>query len=245
MTDLAKQPTLTTTEQRMLRVARAFAAEGRLAEQGKPVRESRLIDLVLRMSAVRQPVERPKDREVQPAQPSSRRPRNRRPASNMPAEIPDGPSEAAGGRECGAVECFESSVGWRFYRGVGWLAACTRHMSGAGPAIRRMDGDRVPMFGPGDAGVESGAVCPPAASNPPTQARGASAAQRPAGGPSGAFPAPEDGRPVQEAPGKPGPQPPGGPTGQGSPSGPTWSAAAHTEPYSASGPQAASQAVQA
>lgn len=245
MTDHTKQPPLTLTEERMLRVARLFAAEGRLSEQGRPIRESRLVDLVLRMSAVRQPAVRPKDREVQPAQPSSRRPRNRQPVNNMPAEIPPPPDGSAAGLECDAVDCPEVSVGWRFYRTEGWLLACVRHMSGAGPAVRRMDAEQRATFGPGDAGAGSGPVCPPAASEPSDQARGASSAERAAGGPSGPFPAPGDARPVQEAPGKPGPQPPDGRTEHGSPAGPTCTTEARTEPHSASAPQTATQAVRA
>jgi DNA-binding CsgD family transcriptional regulator len=71
MTDTTEQRKLTLTEERMLRTARVFAAEGRLAEHGQPIRESQLIELVRRMSAIRQPTPRPKDREVY-AQPRKR-----------------------------------------------------------------------------------------------------------------------------------------------------------------------------
>ena len=194
-------------------------------------------------AAVAVPVRRPVDRElrVQPERPAGA-PRNRRPVNNMPAVIPEPPDGSAAGLECDAVDCPESSVGWRFYRAEGWLLACVRHMSGAGPAVRRMDAEQRATFGPGDAGAGSAAVCPSAASGPSDEARGASGAVRASEGPSGAFPAPEAARPVQEAPGKQGPQPPDGPAGQGSPSGPTRSAEAHTEPHSPSAPQAATQA---
>ena len=232
MTDRTEQPALTPTELRMLRVARTWGAEGRTSEHGRPVRESRLIDLVRRRSAIRQPVKRPKDREVRPAQPSSRKPaaeapvRNRPAVNNMPAELPDPPAEPAGGRECEAVECFERSVGWRFYRAFGWLSTCSRHMSGAGPAIRRMDADCSATFGPGSAGATAGAVCPPVASNPQKQARGASEPQRPVEGLFWPIAA-------EESPAATPGHAPDGLAGPSSPSGPPRPAAGGTEPHSA------------
>lgn len=102
---------------------------------------------------------------------------------------------------------------------------------------------RAGILGVAVPGAATAAVCPPAALDRPMRARGASAADRPAEGPSGAFPTRADARVAQEAPESASGAPRGGLAWRSGPSGPPRLAEARTEPYGASGPQAASQAV--
>ncbi len=80
------------------------------------------------------------------------RPSEARDRSNAPAA----PEEPAGGRDCDAGGCGLPSIGWRLYVGQGWLPVCTRHMTGAGAKVRRLDdGQRVRFRSDGNG--ESGA----------------------------------------------------------------------------------------
>jgi hypothetical protein len=189
------------------------------------------------MCAAALPPQRPEDRPawVESAKKSGPAPVDKSPQALLPVllgmadGLPDGKIALRVGLTRDQVE-----------RRVGWLRSAYGVRSrGDVVAAARAAGDLPEVV----AGGGNGAACPPVASNPPMQARGALDAQRPAEGPSGAFPGTADTQAVQEYPENQSPQPPGGLAGQGSPSGPTRSAAAHTGPYSASGPQAASQAV--
>jgi hypothetical protein len=181
---------LTLTEERMLRVVRAFAAESGLSEHGRPILSSRLRELVLRLAKVRQPPPVRPNRAVPEAGAAV-------PKRVRPSAVPPPPAGQTGGVECEAA-CGERSIGWRFYVDRGWLPRCGRHLSGAGPRVRRMDADRVAVFGPGgpagpvnaagaDGAGREGPVAP--ALSPPdgrTGARGPSGPSRPSAARCGA-----------------------------------------------------------
>lgn len=152
MTDITEQHPLTLTEERMLRVLRHFAAEDRLSEHGQLIRQSRLEDLVRRLSKVRQVPGRPVDDAAGSPRVRPQTKRHRPSVSRLPEVIPPAPDADSGGVECEAG-CGEPSVGWRFYVDHGWRARCSRHLSGAGPAVRRMDAEQRVSFGPGSVGV--------------------------------------------------------------------------------------------
>lgn len=55
------------------------------------------------------------------------------------------PRARTGGCPCGAPECSEAAIGWRFYAQradrPGWRPVCGRHMLGAPAAVRLFDHD--------------------------------------------------------------------------------------------------------
>jgi DNA-binding CsgD family transcriptional regulator len=248
-------PPLTLPEQRMLRTARLFAAERRLSEQGQPILQSRLEELVRRMSKVRQPAPRPVDveqprvpcgaaersaairarqAEVPPEPKPVAAPRPKPVSPPLPplherlddelravvAEVGTGASNPVIGKRLGISE---DRVKYAVSRAKRILGVSDRKVLAVALA-------EVLALGEGDAGGESGAVWPPAASNPQKRARGASEPQRPAEGPFwpiDSVPSAEE-SPVA-APG----HAPDAPAGHGSPTGPPRPATGGTEPYSA------------
>ncbi len=196
-------PPLTLPEQRMLRTARLFAAERRLSEQGQPILQSRLEELVRRMSKVRQPVPRPVDVE-QPRVPKGAAGRAAAIRARQ-AELPPEPKPVAAPKPARVVaplpplperldEELRAVVG---LIGLGFSNAAiagrlgiseqrvkyavTRAKARLGVSDRKLLAGALAealLPGGGDSGAEGGPVCPPAAPDGPIQARGASPASQ-------------------------------------------------------------------
>ena len=244
-------PTPSRIELQLRAAIRVFAATYGLCERGRPISDVRMNQLARRLAAVARPEPRPVDveqprvpkgaagraaairarqAEVPPEPKPVVAPRPKPVAAPPPplperlddelravvAEVGTGASNPVIGKRLGISE---DRVKYAVSRAKRILGVSDRKVLAVALA-------EVLALGEGDAGGESGAVWPPAASNPQNQARGASEPERPAEAPFWPI-SPE------ESPATTPGHAPDRSAGRGSPSGPPRPAAGDTEPYSA------------
>lgn len=254
-------PTPSRTELQLRAAIRVFAATYGLCERGRPISDVRMNQLARRLAAVARPEPRPVDVEQprvprgaaersaairarqaevppEPVPPAVSKPKPARVAPPLPplperlddelravvAEVGTGASNPVIGKRLGISE---DRVKYAVSRAKRILGVSDRKVLAVALA-------EVLALGGGDAGGERGPACPPAASNPQIQARGASEPQRPAGGPFWPIAA-------EESPATTPGHAPDGLAGPGSPSGPPRPAAGGTEPHSAAAAPEADQ----